>query len=251
MNDSVKRNVRLVSIAFCAALTSFVTVSCSDNDDRVCVYRPVKYISMGVVDDEGKIQTDKGNILIPDGRSVEHELSAGERVFLNCHILEEENKNTFRVRVNNYYQLLTKDFIHSSETDEQTLGDNPVNVEQAWFGGGYLNMRIALKHNPSTNIPHSVNLVYDETESTADTARFVLYHNACGDTEKTVTGKAHASFKLEELLDNEQSKIYVVLKWRWYNHRGVIVEHEDGGYYESSTDKEVEENTDEGNVNIQ
>lgn len=237
-----------------AALSAMMLLfaSCSD-DEKVMIQRPVSSssLSFGVVSD-GQIETDLGNCLIPDESSVEHNLTEGERVFVRSTILEKEDARTFRVRIDKYYQLLTKEYVHSSTVTEEELGDNPVNVEKAWFGGGYLNMHIALKHNPSSGATHSINLVYDDLASSADTARFMLCHNANGDTEHTTTGYANASFPLEELLADGQQRIYVELEWKWYNRWSDIIVHHDGGYY-SAQAEEPEENEmpDDGSVNIE
>ena len=132
------------------------------------------------------------------------------------------------------------------------MGDAPIHIEKGWFGGGYLNMHLALKHNASSGISHSVNLVYDEVTSTADTVRFVLRHHPNGDTEHTVTGRAYASFNMKDLSLEDNSKVYVSVKWRWYNPHGVIVEHEDGGYYTLSEkqNEDDEESMRDENVNI-
>lgn len=119
----------------------FVLSSCSDDEKYVRVPAPYTgSVSMGVAG-EGTITTDKGNVLIPDESSVGHDLTDGERVFVNCSILDREDINTYRVRINKYYQLLAKDIVRASDTDDEELGDEPVQVKDAWFGGGYLNMR--------------------------------------------------------------------------------------------------------------
>lgn len=230
MDDYLKTKGQAVLIILLAVLSMQVTTSCSDDDDKVYVYRPAinSYVSMGIADGEGRIHTDKGNILIPDESSVARDLTDGERVFLQCSIVEEENDSTFRVRVNRYFQLLTKGFLFSSETDSDSLGSDPICVERSWFGGGYLNLRLALMHNSSSGVSHRVNLVYDEDASTSDTLRLTLCHNACGDTVHTVKGTAHASFNLKDLpTDRLVSRVYVVLTWRWYDRHGAIVEYSD------------------------
>lgn len=70
-------------------------------------------------------------------------------------------------------------------------------VKDAWFGGGYLNIRLGLEYNPSSNTPHLVNVVYDDVKSTADTVFLTLRHNAFADTVRTRMGTATASFNME------------------------------------------------------
>lgn len=77
----------------------FVLSSCSDDEKYVRVPAPYTgSVSMGVAG-EGTITTDKGNVLIPDESSVGHDLTDGERVFVNCSILDREDINTYRVRI--------------------------------------------------------------------------------------------------------------------------------------------------------
>ena len=232
----------------------FVLSSCSDDEKYVRVPAPYTgSVSMGVAG-EGTITTDKGNVLIPDESSVGHDLTDGERVFVNCSILDREDINTYRVRINKYYQLLAKDIVRASDTDDEELGDEPVQVKDAWFGGGYLNMRLGLEYNPSSNTSHLVNVVYDDVKSTADTLFLTLRHNAFADTVRTRMGTATASFNMEEVTEGKNEKVYVKLKWQWYTHRGTVATWEDGGYYRTSSEnnEETENSDDDGNnVSIQ
>lgn len=255
MDNSEEKRILMSSvILIIAASLSFVLSSCSDDEKYVYVYSPrTASVSMGVARD-GNIVTDKGNTLVVDESSVGHDLTDGERVFVNCNILDREDENTYLVRINKYYQLLTKDIIQASETDDEELGDDPVQVKDAWFGGGYLNMRLGLEYNPSSNTSHLVNVVYDDVKSTADTIFLTLRHNAFADTVHTRVGTATASFNMEDIMDGKDSKVYVRLKWQWYTHHGTVTTWEDGGYYSTSSEnnEETEDPDDDGNnVNIQ
>lgn len=251
MDDLLKNGKFSCRVAFMALMLASAMVSCSDDDDRVYVVRPTDYVSMGMVDEDGCIETDAGNTLIPDASSVKNDLTDGERVFLLCNILGAENRDTYRVRVNKYFQLLTKDIVSASEMTDDDLGEDPINVERSWFGGGYLNLRLGLNYDPSSGVSHSVNLVYDDEKCTADTIRLTLRHNAFSDSDGTAKGYANASFNLQKLLGEGQAKVFVKLKWRWYNPQGVIVEHEDSGYYTASTDDgDAAEDAGDGGVTI-
>lgn len=235
-------------------LLPFILSSCSDDDKYVYVYpTPTTSVSMGTADG-GRILTDKGNVLIPDKSSIGHDLTDGERVFINCNILEREDEKTYRVRINKYHQLLAKDIVRASDSQDEELGNNPVQVKDAWFGGGYLNVRLGLKYNPSSNTSHLLNVVYDDVKSTSDTIFLTLRHNAFADTVRTRIGTATASFRMEDIMADKDSKVYVRLKWQWYAHRGSIATWEDGGYYNTSSDNKEETvipDENENNVTIQ
>ena len=231
-----KTILRLGMVLFAMASLPLVLFSCSDDEKYVYVSPAhTVSVSMGVADG-GNILTDKGNVLIPDKSSVGHDLTDGERVFISSNILEREDENTYRVRINRYHQLLTKDIVRSSEVKDEELGDNPIQVKDAWFGGGYLNMRFGLEYNPSSKTPHLVNVVYDDVKSNADTVFLTLRHNAFADTIRTKVGAATASFNMKDIMEGKDSKVYVRLSWQWYTHRGTIATWEDGGYYNTSSD---------------
>lgn len=67
-------------------------------------------------------------------------------------------------------------------------------------------MCLALEYKLTSDISHSVNLVYDERTSTADTIRFVLRHNPNGNTDHTVIGRAYASFNMKKLSLDDRLK---------------------------------------------
>lgn len=239
------------------ACLSFALFSCSDDEKKVYVYSPhVSYaVSMGEASD-GNIMTDKGNVLVPDESSVGHDLTDGERVFVNCSVLEREDEHTYRVRINKYYQLLTKEMVRASASDDEELGNDPVEVKAAWFGGGYLNVRLGLEYNPSSGTSHLINMVYDDVKSTSDTLYLTLRHNAFADTVRTEIGTATASFNLENVVgETTKEKVYVRLRWQWYAPGGRLVTWEDKGYYYTSSTEEGEESGEpdetENSVDIQ
>lgn len=243
----LKTGLMLLSVVSLPLLLS----SCSDDEKYVYVSPAhTVSVSMGVADG-GNIITDKGNLLVPDKSSVGHDLTDGERVLIDCKVLEREDQNTYRVRINRYHQLLTKDIVRSSEAKDEELGDDPIQVKGAWFGGGYLNIRLGLEYNPSSKTSHLVNVVYDDVKSTSDTIFLDLRHNAFADTIRTRIGAATASFNMEGIMAGKDDKVYVRLKWEWYTHRGTIATWEDGGYYNPSSDnKEASDASDDNGNNV-
>lgn len=241
--------LRLGMMMLFVASLSFVLSSCSDDDEKYVYVCPTHTasVSMGVADG-GNIITDKGNVLIPDKSSVGHDLTDGERVFVSCNVLEREDENTYRVRINKYYNLLTKDILRDSEIQGEELGDDPIQVKDAWFGGGYLNVRLGLEYNPSSNTSHLINVIYDDVKSSSDTIFLTLRHNAFADTVHTRMGSATASFNMEDIMAGKDSKVYVLLRWQWYTHHGDVSTWEDGGYYTSSdSEEETDTSEDDGN----
>lgn len=229
--------------------------ACDDDDNCRKIYYPAHStgcISMGTVKD-GEILTDKGNTLIIDETSVEHELEEGKRVFISGEILDRESETRYLVKVNKYHQLLEKSYI-TMPSDTDTLGHDAVNILRAWFGGECLNLQAEMYYNPSSGISHLLNLVYNDTLSTNDTLRFSLRHNAYGDTLKTRTGRATASFHIDTLTTKE--KTHVIVEYPWYDRHGKERTYvTEGDYYiaEENQEEETENNTDtaeDGTISI-
>lgn len=63
-NDLVKRKTSFVGSALFAVVSMFVITSCSDDDEGLYVYRPANSVSMGMVNNEGYIETVASNRMV-------------------------------------------------------------------------------------------------------------------------------------------------------------------------------------------
>ncbi len=225
--------------------------ACSDDDEHwehVYVHNSNYYVSMGVAD-SGLVRTDLGNLLIVDDSSVGRGQADSGRVCLGGYILGQKDARTYYVRVTRYYPLLTKGYVTLSESDTLATGDDPILVNRAWMGGGYLNVGMGVENNPSAGITHVVNLVYDDTRSTTDTLYFDLRHEANGDTVHTTVTQTMASFRVDDLLDS-LPRAEIVLQWRWYDGRGRLTEKSTRWTYTASLPEREEVVTSDGGLNL-
>lgn len=60
MSNLLKYKENLVRTMLSAIVTTFIMSPCDDND-KIYVCHSTNYISIGVVDEKGRIETDKGN----------------------------------------------------------------------------------------------------------------------------------------------------------------------------------------------
>ena len=149
------------------------------------------------------------------------------RVRVN-YTIEKQTANGFEVRLNAIEKILSKDPVYSTKlTPEEltALGNDPIDVEDAWFGGNYLNVNFfVFRFDPS--LAHFINLLVDEQNSTADNVVVILKHNAYGDPA-TSLAFGRVSFDISGLVPAGQKSVKITLKWTNYNN----VERSDSGIF--------------------
>lgn len=241
----MKKNVLNVCIGLFSA---FLFFSCLDDDDDV-------YVSYGVIQhvtskDNYEILTDKGNILAVTKSYTSTTIEDGKRVLANYEILSDKDKNkkVYHVKVNGFYNLLSKPLVNESfiledeEMRRDSIGNDPFNCVEAWFGGDYINIDFNLYYSMGSDKKHMINLIYDDTRSTADTVYLTLRHNAYGEVPGKGLSLYHAwgmcSFKIDDLLPEGVTSKPVKLIWsQYYNNDFSVKEYYDDGVFSKENNK--------------
>ena len=209
-------------------LSVFLLFSCLDESDDI-------YVSYGVIQNvnstnDYEILTDKGNSLVVTKSHSSQSIENDKRVLVNYEILsdKDKNKNVYEIKVNGFYNLLTKPVVKESfilqdeEARRDSIGNDPFNAVSARFGGDYINIDFELYHSQSSDKKHMINLVYDDSRANVDTLYLSLYHNAYGEVpEKGLylyKGVGRCSFKIADLLPQGVSSIPVKLMWTEYDY---------------------------------
>ena len=194
-------------------------VSCLKNDNEIYSMQEC-YGVLGSVRPEPVVLTDGGDTLyVRENRDPRFELTDGARVRVNFTVLEQKRSHAFDVAVHAFGELLTKDAVRLSDLDEarrDSIGNDPIGVRAAWFGGGrYLNVVFGIRF-ADPNSRHFVNLVVDEENSTPQKAVVTLRHNAFGDGIFE-TGYGRVSFDISGLVPEGKNGMTVVLNWIDYD----------------------------------
>jgi hypothetical protein len=171
------------------------------------------------------------------------------RVLANYEILSDKDKSkkVYEVKVNGFYQLLSKPLVNESFILEDeaarrdSIGNDPFCVVDAWFGGDYLNIDFNLYYSRSSGKKHMINLIYDDTRQVSDTLYLTLRHNAYGE----IPGEGHllyhdwgrASFQIAGLLPESVASKPVKLMWIQYGHNYEIIEYYDTGVFKKGDNK--------------
>lgn len=180
----------------------------------------------------------------------------GDRLIVNYTIIDRHETSSrleydYEVRLNAYTDVLCKAPVKESfiRLDEQvrndSIGNTPIHIQDAWFGGKYLNINFAVYTKPSSSKAHFINLVHDDTMQ-SDTAYIYLRHNDFGEAwskEGTIIpgstyGFGRVSFDLLPLVEeygNKPDGLPVRLIWTDYKGRT----NSDTGVFKSGTTTET------------
>jgi hypothetical protein len=246
----MKRIIWNTGIGLFSALLFF---SCLEKGDDI-------YVSYGVIRnvtsaDKYDIYTDRGNTLVVTESYTSAAIEEGKRVLANYEIISggDKNGNVYEVKVNGFYHLLSKPFVKESfiledgETRRDSIGNDPFNRVEAWFGGDYININFDLYYAGNTDKKHLINLIYDDTRAAADTIYLTLRHNACGEVPgegiPLYRAWGRSSFQIAGLLPEGVTSKPVKLTWMQYDGPDFSAgEYEDTGIFNKGNNDMMEEN---------
>lgn len=211
----------LLLLIFSVALTS-----CNDDGEDLGK-RIVRY---GViVGDNSKynIKCDDGTILNVSVNLVPQiEVKNGDRLIVNYTPLgpvPEGDRNEQYVRVNMLYSVLSKGpvaesfILADSPKRNDSIGNDPIRLLDAWFGGEYLNINFETERRPYSEVAHFINLVHDDTYTASDSVMVTLRHNGYDDIpaagKETFSAFGRVSFKISSLIPEGKESIKLGLHW--------------------------------------
>ena len=201
----------------------FVLVGCSE-DDGYSLHN--QWIGFGVLQDteSNRIKMDNGDILKPvayehpkpwyDFHDSYDGIQDGDRILVNYTILDDEVNDAgdllaYYVKINHAKEILMKGVIDITTEIEDSIGSDPIIVQDVWMANDLLNFKIKYWGRYET---HFINLVKQPGELKPEDQPFELElrHNGNND-EEAIPFSAYVSFKLDSLqvagLDSVQFKI--------------------------------------------
>jgi hypothetical protein len=179
--------MRKIVLALLITVTCFGLISCENSDDYYSLGDI--WISMGIVDksvsdNSFSIYTDNGDTLLPISYNVYHSMiNDSQRVMVNYTILDEvgQSAQKFWVKINNINDVLMKDVIEMTETKSDSIGNDPVNIDDIWISKNFLNIEFLYLGGEKT---HFINLTRQQGDISdlAQPIELELKHNANGDS---------------------------------------------------------------------
>ena len=218
---------RILKIQLLFGLLAMAALSSCNKDDG---YPMLNYISFGVAEGDSPDYNsllDNGSRLYISYNSVPGvSIEDGQRLMLNYTILGDaginpSGKMDYYIRLNGLRGILCKDMLTQTEIEdddtgelEESLGSDPINLEDLWFAGGFLNIYFNILTGSSQE-PHTLNLVWNDLVVSGDTAFLQLRHNAHGDG-RIRSSYGYASFPCGNLFPVGVTERSFKLTWTDY-----------------------------------
>lgn len=215
MRKTAKAIIGTIAVLLCLG-----TVSCKK--DTTIQY---DNMTMGNVTD-GIFTSDQGNIfhVAEQHASCKGKLDTMKRAIIICDVLnrtEGGQSNEYDIRLNAMGSVKVKDILLPDAGTEEELVENPVNIENLWISGGYINMYISFPVKKGSKTVHKIDLVKMEAEKGYT---FRLYHNAYDETLENGSASnyelagGYISFPVNSLIKEDECNLKI--EWTWYQSTG-------------------------------
>lgn len=186
--------------------SAFMLGSCDYNDDDYSLSN--MWVGFGLTDDVDEagntylLKMDDGSVLYPVASQVPwFDIDADQRLLVNFTILGDKKvtatEKEYYVRINSLKEILYKGIFDITPATEDSIGNDPIHVKDAWLNGNLLTFELNYYGNSQI---HFINLVKQPGELTADDEpiELELRHNNRND-EPFVQLTAFVTFKLDNI----------------------------------------------------
>lgn len=171
-----------------ALFPAILFTSCNDDDD----YSLDKFwVSMATVENPDNdpffyLKLDNEETLkIVATNFYNYKPQSGQRIIADYTILNDKPSGSFYqhdVKLNDAYNVLTKKIFYITPETQDSIGNDPIGIEDMWLGSNYLNIQFFY---PGYNKIHFINLVKDESKTYNDNKTHLEFrHNAYNDEER-------------------------------------------------------------------
>lgn len=198
-----------------------VIPSCDDNGRSLGdIYISIATVVSEKENDAYFLLLDDGTRLWPTEGNVKYPANENQRVFLNYTLLghtswSSTNKD-YDIKVNDIWNILTKQAIELNAINEDSIGNDPVRIKDIWIGGDYLNVSFLFNYGGVK--PHLINLVENTLSSgaSADAIDLEFRHNAFESTQ-TKLYEGFVCFDLKPFRKDDASSVNLSIKARGWN----------------------------------
>ncbi|NDP20220.1 MAG: hypothetical protein GZ091_03960 [Paludibacter sp.] len=145
----------------------------------------------------------------------------GQRVIANYVILSNKSDtSTYNhdVKLIDVYEILTKGIFRIKPVQQDSIGNDQIEIRQMWIGSDYLNVEFSY---PGYNKIHFISLISDSTKTYTDNKIHLEFrHNANGDYP-SISKWGMASFDLRSLQSNATNdSLQLVIHTKEYRSTG-------------------------------
>ena len=198
---------------FVLAIVLLVAVSCNKKDEHSL---GEFHIDIATVIPLGEnrytLLLDNGKRLWPAASDVRYSPIGNQRVFVNYTTLSgEQSGYDHYVKINDIWNILTKKIIGQTPQNTDSIGNNPVKINEAWVGNDYLNIDFMFNYGGTR--PHAINLVINPSypDATPNTIDLEFRHNAYG-SSSTRFYEGFVCFDLKPLQRPDVDSVKLAIK---------------------------------------
>ena len=196
----------------------FAISSCGDDDYNSLTAFCLSY---GVVEKPSAgnytIRLDDGKVLYPYTSNIaSHYFENDMRLFVDYTILQNaDTESTYDhyVRINGAKEILTKDILLFSEEINDSLGYDPIELQEPWISNGFITFEYLFGGGDTK---HMVNLVQHETLMEDGRVLLEFRHNAHKDPRNYKIQGAVA-FRIEKAFPDATEPIPLRVKYKAYD----------------------------------
>jgi hypothetical protein len=200
----------------------FMLSSCKDEQSSLENY----WVTLATVKETSnsgtiKVQFDNGTNALATESISEVSAEAGARILVNYSLLADsiDESHPRKIRINSINTVEIKGIGLLSTVTEDSIGDDPVNIEDIGVGANYLNISLSYYGNQQNHLFS----VVENTTFNDGLLHLELRHNAKGDRGNTKQNKV-ISFVLSKLVsDLSENEIQMVIETK--NYTGNVIQY--------------------------
>ncbi len=159
------------------------------------------------------LQLDNGKKLWPAASDIRYNSKDNQRVFINYTLLSGEyNGYDHLVKVNDIWNILTKDIVELNHENESEIGNDPIKINYIWVANDFLNIDFMFNYGGVR--PHYINLVdviSDSNLEEEETKTLEFRHNSYN-SESTRLSEGLVSFNLKSLRQIDVDSVNLTIK---------------------------------------
>ncbi len=204
-----------------AVILTLIATSCQQDDDAYSLGK--FWIGLGLLENPEAgtpvVRLDNGILLFPIAGDLPlPENDTPLRVKINYTILADkkisDDGNEYYVRINSIQKILTKPIITLTPAIEDSIGNDPIRVVDAWISPNDL-LNFDLRFHGNYKM-HFINLAQSgESQQGSDPVLLELRHNRNGD-EELYLFRAFVSFHLNTLRREGTDEVPITVKYKDY-----------------------------------
>ena len=168
---------------------------------------------------DGKFISDQGLTFNIVEQTCSGSIDSLKRAVISCDILANTGESEYSVRLTDFDPIFTKSHVDSTAvTDSSIFVNDPVNIGEIWYSGGYLNLLLYIPIKESSNQVHMVNLIRDDDCTDTGVYKFTFKHNAFGEVitatdNEFIFSSQYISFPLANIFQKNEQNVQIIFNW--------------------------------------